>query len=168
MEDYARILASRVPEPVGSDRESLVREFKRLQSVRIHSYQHFNSALFDLVREGRLAAYSEVCSHFTSIFNDISSAVRQVRDRLETESGILARIISKIQEIEKTKLVVQTKYHMAYLSAHSSLDFSSHVSNSEEEYISKIRRLEELVNEEMDNLQSALCEDIGLDAARIS
>ena len=167
MEDYARILASRLPPPVGSDKEALIGEFKRLQTMRIQTYHHYNAALVELVQENRLGAYTTLCSHYTSIFSDISNAVRDVRDQLATQDAALARLISKIQEIEKTKLGILAKYHMAYMNSRSPLDFSIHVDASVDEYTAKIRRLEELVNEEMDNVQSMLCEDINVDGASI-
>lgn len=152
---------------MGSDRASLIGEFKRLHTVRIHTYQHFNASLFELVRENRLGSYSDLCSHYTSVFNDISAAVRGVRGQLEAQDVASARIISKIQEIEKTKLGILAKYHMAYISSRSTLDFAAHVDATEGEYASKIQKLEELVNEEMENLQSMLCEDINVDGATL-
>ena len=167
MEDFARILFQRLPPPVGADRASLIGEFKRLQTVRIRAYQHFDASLFELVRENRLASYSDLCSHYTSVFSDISAAVRQLRDRLQLQDAASARLISNIQEAEKTKLGLVAKYHMAYMSSHSPLNFAGHTEATEDEYASKIRKLEELVSEEMDNLQSMLCEDVDLAGATI-
>ena len=143
------------------DKASLISEFKRLQSVRKHTYEHFNSNLIDLVQKSEIEKYADICSHFTKIFADISAAVKQLRARLNVDHKVAAKYIDGVQELERQKLSENAKYHVAYIQLHCPgihfKDASEIVHPSELE--KTIQSLETLISEQMEALQGELVDE---------
>jgi hypothetical protein len=162
MDEYS-VLAARLESAADTNSHStltavpsLVTEFKRLQGVRIQTYRSFDAALKELIASNCVNKYSDYCSHYTSIFTDISAAVRDVRDKLQSMSVVLAKLITQVQELERTKLQLTALHHMSILQRHGGVCFSEQIEVSPEEYQTSLHALGDQINEEMDNVQSGL------------
>jgi hypothetical protein len=127
----------------------LVLRFTDFQAERVQAFRLLEQSFVEYIATKDVAGYNETLGRVGSVFRNSKAGIAEVRTKLEADKPEICQSIGAIEELEMQKLRKTSDLQkMRAETLFGEADFAREIAEVEVE----LRRLTDLINEEMDNV----------------